>query len=115
MMTILVDEGYAFDFLSILEVKSEEIKTQKNSQSMNECLKHISEQISERDLKDMMGSAEYKNMVKANKKTFLAVDKARYGSVSAKYVDECNMERYKAKVAFQGKFFPTTSISEVKT
>ena len=42
----------------------------------------------------------------ANNKTFDAVEKARYGGdITAKEVDDCNMERYHAKVALQKEFF----------
>ena len=44
-------------------------------------------------------------MVEVNKKTFNAVEKARYGDISAKEVDNCNMERYNAKKDFQNTFF----------
>ena len=46
--------------------------------------------------------------------TFDAVEKARYGSISAKEVDELNMKRYYSKVALQKKFF-SSEILEQKT
>lgn len=54
-------------------------------------------------------------MVKVNQKTFDAVDKARYGKITAKEVDDCNMERYNAKQRFRNKFFPESNALEFKT
>jgi len=53
-------------------------------------------------------------MVSVNKKTFDAVELARYGNISAKEVDSANMERHYAKIALQKRFF-LTNLTEQKT
>ena len=53
-------------------------------------------------------------MIAINQKTFDAVEKARYGEISAKEVDSANMERYYAKVNLQNKFF-SNKVTEQKT
>ena len=63
----------------------------------------------------IQNSQEFKNLINSNIKTFEAVDLARYGNTTAKYVDDCNMERYKAKIELQKKFFPDSEIKETKT
>jgi hypothetical protein len=53
-------------------------------------------------------------MVAINQKTFDAVEKARYGEITAKEVDSVNMERYYAKVDLQNKYF-LNKVTEQKT
>ena len=113
MIKIKVDEGYAFDYLAILEVK----KNNNPSQSdvwMN-CAAYLSTQFSQDFWEDLISSHEYEEMVRVNQKTFDAVDKARYGQITAKEVDDCNMERYNAKQIFRNKFFPESNALEFKT
>ena len=54
-------------------------------------------------------------MVAVNQKTFTAVNKARYGKITAKEVDNCNLERYNAKQKLRNKFFPKSNKTEFKT
>lgn len=113
MIKLLVDEGYAFDYLAILEVK----KNNKPDQSENwmKCFLYLSNQFSLEFWDNLISSKEYKDMVEINQKTFDAVDKARYGKITAKEVDNCNMERYNAKQRFRNKFFPQSEQLEFKT
>ena len=62
----------------------------------------------------IINSEEYKNMVQTNKVTFDAVEKARYGNITAKEVDEANMLRHKRKLELQVKFFDN-NLMEYKT
>lgn len=103
MINLLVDEAYAFDYLSILEVKKE--KNPQNYNTWLQCYKILSDQFDPKKWSLMINSEEYKQMIVANLHTFEAVDKAKRDEVSAKYVDECNYERYVAKQKFQSKFF----------
>jgi hypothetical protein len=107
MINLLLDEGYAFDYISILAIKNEKFKNQ--ALYLMQCCEQIKQQIGENLFLSILDSDEYKNLKEANKKTFDAVDKARYGKITAKKVDACNMERYNAKVALQKKFFNSTS------
>lgn len=111
MIKLLVDEAYAFDYLSILD-----LKRQKSSDSYNawiNCYKYLQNQFDNDKWLSMINSLEYKEMLKANTLTFDAVEKAKNDEVSAQYVDECNYLRYKAKQNFQKKFF-SESLSELK-
>lgn len=113
MITIQVDEGYAYDFLAILDVKR-----QKNISNSEKNFKisydHIESQIGKEIHSAIYNSDEYLKLVTVNKETFDAVEKARYGSISAKEVDELNMKRYYSKVALQKRFF-SSEVLEQKT
>lgn len=112
MINLLVDECYAFDYLAILEVKKD--KNINNLYNWERCKNQIRSELLD-SFDTIITSQEYKNLYIANKKTFEAVDKARYGSISAKEVDMCNGERFIAKNKLQEKFFPNKKISETKT
>lgn len=111
MITLLVDEAYAFDYLSILDVKKN--KNPFNYDVWSQCYKNLQYQFDNDKWLSMIYSDEYKNMIKANELTFDAVDKAKRNEVTAKYVDECNYQRYVAKQKFQLKFFNSV-LSEKK-
>lgn len=111
MINICVDEAYAFDFLSILEIKkSHSDQAMKN---WHNCFNYIKAQLSSDLFTLIINSNEYKNMILANQKTFHAVEKARNGKISAKEVDDANMERQHAKKALQKKFF-SNNLTEQK-
>lgn len=113
MINLLVDEAYAYDFLSILDVKKR--KKIKNSKKVFEfCSKYIKSQVGKDLHEKIIKSIEYKNLLIANTKTFNGVEKARYGSISAKELDSFNLERYACKKLLQKKFF-MTDVSEQKT
>ncbi len=111
MINILVDEAYAFDYLSILDIKYKK-KLDYHDAWIN-CFKYLKEQFDEEKWLSMICSDEYKNIIKANELTFAAVDKAKNNKVTAQYVDYCNYQRYLAKLNFQKKFF-TSNLSEQK-
>ena len=111
MINILVDEGYAFDFLSILDLKRK--KNKECETSWLTCYNYLKNQFDSENWSIMINSEEYSNMMIANELTFNAVDKAKNNEVTAKYVDECNYKRYLAKKNFQDKFF-STELSEKK-
>ena len=113
MVKLKVDEGYAFDYLAILEVKSNNNPDQ--SDLWRCCLDYMSSQFPKNLWDSMIGSKEYSYLVEINQKTFNAVDKARYGEITAKEVDDCNMERFRAKQSFRKKFFPESNTLEFKT
>lgn len=115
MINIQVDEAYAFDFLSILYIKSE--KNNFSGQPFDnwkKCYDYLKIQIDNDNLwNNIIFSQEFKNIEIANLKTFDAVERAKSNEVTAQYVDKCNYERYLAKKQFQNKFFPT-QITETK-
>jgi hypothetical protein len=110
MINLNVDEAYAFDYLSILEIKKE--KSSNNTQWLD-CWLYLQNQFESEKWLSMIHSEEYKNMIKANLLTFDAVDKAKNNEVTAQHVDYCNYQRHTAKQNFQKKFF-TSDLSELK-
>lgn len=112
MINLKVDEAYAFDYLSILNVKKninpDHIDTWQN------CFWDLEKQLGKSKMSEIVHSIEYQNMIEANQITFDAVERARYGSITAKEVDEANMLRYKRKLELQSKFF-NSKLTEHKT
>jgi hypothetical protein len=113
MINLLVDECFAFDYLSILEVKKN-MNQDENYDNWINCLNYLKTQLGEKCI-DIIKSKEYGVLYKANLSTFDAVAKARSGgNITAKEVDDCNMERYNAKVALQKVYFPESEVTERK-
>jgi len=103
MINLKVDEAYAFDYLSILEVKK--IKSAKSHDAWSDCLTYLKNQFSQEKWFLIINSEEYRKMIQANQLTFNAVDKAKNNEVTAKEVDYCNFQRHTAKQNLQKKFF----------
>jgi hypothetical protein len=101
-VNLLVDLGYAFDYYSILAIKHS--LGFLNKAILDTVQKHLSDQLSSDNFDQIINSKEYNNLYESNKLTFDAVEKARYGNIAAKEVDECNMLRYNAKVNLQRTF-----------
>jgi hypothetical protein len=113
MVKLSLDEGYAYDLLAICEVKiSKNIKNAKLNYDL--FFNELQQQIKDKH-KKILKSKEYKELLKANEETFDAVEKARYGNISAREVDLLNMKRYNCKKNLQLKFFPETNIIEQKS
>lgn len=102
MINILVDEGYAFDYLSILEIKSN-----KNGDKMayNHCKEYIISQIGLYEFLEIESSEEYKELLKANLNTFNLVDAVKSDPCLGTEVDKSNYERFLKKQALQKRFF----------
>lgn len=114
MINLRVSEAYAFDYLSILQIKCE-MDPQKNFGNFAACVTNMIDEIDDNVLwSTIMDSVEYKKLYEVNKKTFEAVDDAKEDGVKASYVDKCNYERYLAKIALQERFFPEEEIKEKK-
>jgi len=111
MISLQVDEAYAFDYLSILEVKKQ--KSSSAIEAWSKCYIHLQKQFDSEKWLSMIYSEEYRNMIKANELTFDAVDKAKNNEVTAQYVDHCNYQRHTAKQSFQKRFF-NSNLSELK-
>jgi len=105
MINLAVDEAYAFDYLSILEIKKN--KKPDSYCVWMQCYNFLQNQFDNEKWSLMINSEEYKDILAANELTFDAVDKAKNNEVSAKYVDFCNYQRYIAKQNFQKNFFQT--------
>jgi len=115
MIQLMVDESYAFDYLSILNIKySMDTTNAQKRKNYIDCYGFIKNQFSDRVLFDsIMASEEYKECCEANTLTFKAVDAAKTDKVPASYVDSCNYKRHAAKQKLQKKFF-NTSLTETK-
>lgn len=106
MITILVDESYAFDYLAILEIKlSKDANNRGKKSNFIKCKKHIKNQIGPKFFDQIYNSSEYKQCYKANLETYNAVHRAKKDTVLASYVDKCNYKRFLAKKDIQDKFF----------
>lgn len=110
MINLLVDEGYAFDYLSILEIKS---MKNGNKEFYNICKENIIYQIGLSNFLEIESSNEYKNLLEANLNTFNLVDAVKTNPCLGKEVDESNYQRYLNKMALQKKFF-NSQIKEAK-
>jgi hypothetical protein len=115
MIKITVDEGAAFDALSILDVKYESGKDAMLISANWHLLRNeIVAQIGEEKFNTIVESAEYKNLVRKNRETFHLVDEiGESGEGLAKRAHSANMERYEAKKKLQKTFF-TGKLREVK-
>lgn len=106
MLNITVDEAYAFDYLAIQIVKKSEVQHLISS--------NIQEQLTDSLYNVIINSDEFKSMIEANQLVFDCVERARYGSISAKELDMANMQRHHAKIKLQTKFF-NRDLTEKKT
>ena len=99
MIQLLVDESYAFDYLSILEIKSRTDNSNlQKSLNYLKCFEFLKNQFeNKRFFNDIIASEEYKECCEANLQTFKAVDLAKTDSVKASYVDISNYRRHIAK------------------
>jgi hypothetical protein len=114
MINLAVDESYAFDYLSILHLKSDLDKdnTVKKSNYFS-CLLFIKGQLGDDFFNKVINSEEYKECYEANRITFDAVDKAKNDLVPASYVDRANYKRHSAKQKLQRRFF-NSDLTEIK-
>lgn len=113
-ITIPVDYGYAFDFLSIYEVKLNKVGTPVNAKNFTEANHHIKEQVGERKFFQVLDSPEYQELVDANRELFDLVDAAKTDSVKASEVDAGVYKRFLCKRRLQEKFFPEAEKVEQK-
>lgn len=102
MLNLLVDEGYAFDYLSILEIKSNKNGDKKN---YNQCKDNIIFQIGLYKFLEIENSKEYKELLRANLNTFNLVDAVKSDSCLGIEVDKSNYQRFLKKQALQKRFF----------
>lgn len=113
MINLKVDEAYAFDYLSILEVKESYLGSQVLYGGVARALKH---EVGAKKYNDVINSKEYRALYEANDKIFWMLEQLRTSnySIDARLIDNLNMERFKVKKALQEKFFEN-KITEVKT
>ncbi len=115
MILLPVDEGYAFDFLAILEVKSTIIGGSKVNAQLRECEDKLRDQVGDPLFSDIKKSEEYQKILEANTDVFHRIERLRGGAdVTAKDIDDLNSVRFVRKKDLQSKFFNSESL-ESKT
>lgn len=111
-VNLLVDEAYAFDYLSILEVKYNKTKKLEQAEAFSKCVLNLSAQLS--NYYDVVNSKEYEELVKINQLIFETIDILKKRDINAMVVDGLNYQRYEAKRNLQNKFFPSRGLVEIK-
>jgi len=114
MIDITVDEAYAFDYLSILEVK-------KNRNPVQfiiffDCSEKIAAQVGKEYFDAIIGSKQYRKLVDTNQKIFDYIEMIRNGeNIPAYEIDDLNTVRYNLKTDLQRIFFKSEMALEKKT
>ena len=117
MIKISLDEAYVFDLLSILDLKrtksTQKKDNQKHIENYNTLYYEVSEQISDTKMKEIIESAEYKDLVDINTKVFDLVNQCQNDNGLAGITAKANYKRFILKNKLQKIFFKN-SLKEVK-
>jgi len=115
MVTIEIDEGYAFDFLSIIAVKQIK-KLGGADQQYDLYSKSIKNQLGDNLFDKIIKSLEYDSLVKSNTIIYDTLEEIRLDSskIPAKVIDNLNTDRYNAKILLQQNFF-NINMTELKS
>lgn len=113
-VALLVDFGYAYDYLSILFVKLEKTNRSDIRDQYFDCFVNLCREVGDEFHGDVMFSDEYNNLVEVNRRLYDLVDLAKKDEVKASEVDMEVYQRFLAKKALQEKFFPNAAFSERK-
>lgn len=111
MITLLVDEAYAFDYFSILVVKGN-TGTIPYSPEVDRCRDFLSCQIP--NFKDITGSNEFHSLYLANLKIFNLLEDQDHPA-DYKAIGDANRQRFLCKQALQKKFFGEEMKAEKKS
>ena len=118
MISLSIGEGYAFDFLSICEVKLSYAKTKDDKARMAAQFKFyanlIEEQVGGPKYGAVRASIEYAKLKDTNKTIFDTINNAKIYTINALTVDSLNIVRFKLKQEIQRKFFPDKPLNECK-
>lgn len=112
MILLPVDEGYAYDFLAICQVKYEKGVQEKHVFDFYS--DSLRKQVGVGAHRIILESPEYAECVRVNTVTFDRVDDAKADRVKASVVHNFNNDRYIAKKNLQRRFFPDSEITERK-
>lgn len=114
MINLPVDEAYAFDFLSVIDVKRS--KSSRDEDTFKELCSVIESQIGLDLFRTIMSSNIYSEMIMINQKIYDLIDIIRDEGthIDAKVVDDANTERYRLKKRLQDQFF-MSELAETKT
>lgn len=113
-VNLCVDLAYAFDFLSILQVKADEIKDDISFNNFKYQKDYIAKQVKPLLFKKIIDSKEYKDLYSVNKNLWDSINLIKTKKISAKYIDDLNYQRWIIKNKLQKRFFKTKT-SEQKT
>lgn len=114
-MVIEVDCSYAYDFLSIYEVKAAMCPTDKISvKNVKQTREFLIRQLGQNVNEVIMESEEYEELLQVNLQLYQQVDAVKENPCLGKVVDDLVYKRRLAKIALQEKFFPGTELSERK-
>jgi hypothetical protein len=105
MISINVEEAFAFDLLSIYEIKKDKFNTTINNLNYLNFYENLKNILGENLLKIILKSTEYKELYVANLKTFELVDKVKQNPCLGGEVDKSNYCRFICKKNLQIKFF----------
>ena len=120
MVTISVDEGYAFDILSIFQVKihncTDPVKLETSKRGFSMLYDELKAQLGQDKLSEIINSKEYDDLYAENQTTFVLVDAIRSSNEVSigKDIDKTNLERFDCKRRLQSKFFHSHMV-ETKT
>jgi hypothetical protein len=104
MINVPVDEAYAFDMLSIMEIKAQ--KSPDTADGFKKFLSVIRAQLGDELTTDIRISKPYIDLLEANGLVFDLVERMDQGSeVSGNLVHSLNMKRFHAKRQLQFVFF----------
>jgi hypothetical protein len=114
MVTIEVDEAFAFDFLSIAAVK-EKKKLNGAKEQLAFYYDSLEFQLGIK-FHDIIKSEEYKELIRLNEEIYdkLEIIRKNHNLILASVIDELNSERYEIKKKLQFKYF-NEDIKEVKS
>lgn len=117
MIELPVDESYAFDFLSILEVKLDKSTANNCADLQKKCnfyANNLQEQIGDDLFKAIQNSAIYKELKQCNKHLFETIDNCKVYGISARTIDKLNYLRFQLKTKLQKEFFIDRKMTETK-
>lgn len=104
MIFVWVDEAYAFDMLSILELKMG--RTPEDTLNYTQFLKSMVAQLGADQTRNIVTSEEYSYLCNANQRVFDLIEQVVSGhDMSALAVHEANMERFVGKQKLQQAHF----------
>ncbi|MEI6388150.1 MAG: hypothetical protein WCQ50_16100 [Spirochaetota bacterium] len=104
MLTIKVDEAFAFDMLAILELKKH--RSDIDEGNYDTLLSNICKQVGVTLAGNILISEAYDNLLKANREVFNYIEQICAGDqLDAITVHNGNMKRYYCKQRLQTEFF----------
>lgn len=121
MINIPVDEAYAFDMLSTLDIKFSKVADEDFDVATKLMLRRanlyeeICRGVGRIKTEEICESTEYKELYEVNSLIFDKVDEIKSNpSMLAKDIDDLNFLRFEKKESLQNKFFKVGSLSEEK-